>query len=163
MSSSNININFRPIPARQTFFTQQQNCFASDYIQRKKAKMASCFGKNSYDKRFETQSYDFRNSFFRGETLGGSQSGCNLFPYGKNNLIVGMYNTQNLTDVVTICDISNNIDCISSPTCTNVPSTTIDPERAPFYENYLIDPNGTLYGNTTCNLNNFMVYSTNNP
>ena len=62
----------------------------------------------------------------------------------KSNLIINLYSKENL-EGVNVLSISNTngdiLPCI------------------PFYENYIIDPSGELFGNTSCGINNFTKYS----
>lgn len=68
----------------------------------------------------------------------------------KNNLVSGLYTKLDLKDVSVISNSSNNV----SPT--SITLTSI-----PFLD-YNIDPQGQLFGNTICGLNNFINYKVGN-
>ena len=131
---------FNVIPAKPTFGTLRENLYQSDYINRKKRGLAYCNSSSRYN------SYHFK-------------LGCKrriAFPVNKSNLIIGQYSKENLKDVCTVtsfakvpvyCDCSSNeIACI--PVMIN-PTVT-------FYENYVIDPLGELFGNSQCGELNYV-------
>ena len=47
---------------------------------------------------------------------------------------------------------------ISSNTLEPTPVTVIQPSSVPFYQYYIIDQKGELFGNTQCGENNFVSY-----
>jgi len=69
--------------------------------------------------------------------------------FDKTSLYINLYTQLNLENICTITDLSGNCQI---PITTTVPY--INPSL-PTYNNYIIDPSGTLFGNTTCGINNF--------
>ena len=53
-----------------------------------------------------------------------------------------------------------NICVINSLATNTCPNTKINPSNI-FILNYQIDPNGSLFGNTQCGINNFLQYRQN--
>jgi outer membrane protein assembly factor BamB len=136
---------FQPISAKPTFGILQKNNYASDYT--KKLKLRQEF---SYSIKNQT-----RNNLSNNQIL--DLKNCQLKddiifnkPYlDKTSLIAGLYSEENLENIVTLSDSSQ----------TNTPSNiTIDISNIPFYNYYNIDPNGLLFGNTPCGLNNYINF-----
>ena len=70
----------------------------------------------------------------------------------KYNLNMNLFTTLNLTPVEVVEDSASKV----SP-------TLIDKILAAnFYNNYVIDPKGQLFGNTPCGYKNFLFYLNNN-
>lgn len=70
----------------------------------------------------------------------------------KYNLNMNLFTTLNLTPVEVVEDSASKV----SP-------TLIDKVLAAnFYNNYVIDPKGQLFGNTPCGYKNFLFYLNNN-
>jgi hypothetical protein len=114
---------------------------ASQYIYRKKARSTYCLTNNCPPKLNV-----------------GPESNLLLFNYSnklafypcknsinKANLYINLITKLDLPDVPVISD--NN----------NISPTTITTTAIPYLD-YNIDPNGILFGNTTCGLNNFINY-----
>jgi hypothetical protein len=69
-------------------------------------------------------------------------------PFSKNSLNRNLYTKINLTDICTV-KLNNPLTC----------PTTVDVNASvPFYYNYTIDPNGYLFGNSQCNINNYIKF-----
>jgi hypothetical protein len=68
----------------------------------------------------------------------------------KYNLNMNLFTTLDLTSVKVVEDSASK----ESP-------TTID-KAATFYNRYVIDPKGQLFGNTLCGYKNFLMYLKNN-
>ncbi len=64
--------------------------------------------------------------------------------FNSANLYVNLYKKEDLMGVVVIESACN-------PTGVIIPSL-------PFYEKYIIDPCGQLFGNTSCDINNYTKY-----
>ena len=79
------------------------------------------------------------------------EDSCDIYPFNKNNLIVNLYSKVDLANVKTICNGTN--ECNSGDLDTN-----IDINTTPLYQNYIIDPNGSLFGNSRCSTNNYTEY-----
>ena len=74
---------------------------------------------------------------------------CDIYPFEKKDLIVNLYSKEDLQGVTSVCS-GTNVCAQSSP--------NIDSTKLPFYQNYIIDPNGTLFGSSQCGINNFTNY-----
>jgi len=137
---------FQPIPAKPAFGVLQKNKYASDYT--KKLKLKQAF---AYSIKGQT-----RSNLSQGDLL--CLKNCELKNniifnksyLDKSNLIAGLYSKQNLENVIIVSP--------SSETQEPYTSTTIDLDNSPFYGYYNIDPNGSLFGNTPCGLNNYTNY-----
>ena len=75
-----------------------------------------------------------------------------LSNFDKSDLYINLYTKLDLEGVCTISDLSGN--CPVAIT-TTVPY--INP-NVPNFSNYVIDPSGNLFGNTTCGINNYIDY-----
>ena len=136
---------FQPIPANVTFQQVKEPGFASDYISNKKSYLAYCNKKSSFDcKRRLTQGEYLLYNDGRSLTTGL----CSPF-FNNSNLVSNLYSKENLSGVCTVSDT------------TSICAPKIDPSlTTPFYNNYIIDPNGALFGRTPCGLNNYVAYMT---
>jgi len=133
--------SFKTNTARQTFGLFKESKTAGDYIYNKKAKTTFYSQKKCIPcKSFNTQS--------------------NLL-LSKNNYFLNFktINTSNL-----------NINLITKLNLTHVNVYKAIDIGNPPYVYYNVDPNGELFGNTTCGINNFLnyleynlPYKTNNP
>jgi len=78
---------------------------------------------------------------------------ANRLKYTNNfnhaDLYVNLYSQMDVGNVCTISDLSGN--------CPTTISTTVTPNTLPL--EYVIDPSGALFGNTTCGLNNFTEFN----
>lgn len=115
---------------------------ANEYTYKKKARSSYCFTNNCSPK-----------------INIGSESNLLLFNYSKklayypyknsinkSNLYINLITKLDLKDIPVI---SNNI--------TNESPTIITTTATPYLD-YKIDPNGNLFGNDICNINNFINY-----
>lgn len=160
---------FNTISAKPTFGTIKENLYQSDYINRKKAIITYCSTPDYNNKIKNATSYHIMNSFKLGSYIASLDKYKNLL-INKNNLIIGQYTQSNLKDVCTVSenyyntapspksDISS-LDCLICP----VPSDIIiDPNNPnntlPFYNNYIIDPRGQLFGKSQCGELNYINY-----
>uniref|UniRef100_A0A6C0EWA2 Fibronectin type-III domain-containing protein n=1 Tax=viral metagenome TaxID=1070528 RepID=A0A6C0EWA2_9ZZZZ len=141
---------FSPIPAKPTFGNITQSDYASDYIQNKIAKLAYCrdLKKSNCKKKFSQSELLLFN---KGRLLNSYAFGIGTSLINESNLIAGLYTQSDLSGVAVICDVSGDA-CITP--------TAIDSSNVPFYEHYLIDPDGQLFGNTPCGITNFTKYMT---
>lgn len=145
---------FKIIPATPTFGTLKQNLYQSDYIKRKKS--ISCM-KSS--KITTSKSYEMKYSYNQEKNHVNSNS-CNIIPVNKSNLIIGQYSKLNLDGVCTVSVVSKTNRDINEYDCDSTP-VQLDPSVI-FYENYLIDPLGQLFGKSQCgelNYTRYMNYS----
>lgn len=127
---------FAPIPAKPTFGTVQPLLYSSDYLNYKKTKALNCIcypmnRKTNYNNYY--LSLDKR--IFHSEL-------------NRTNLVYGLYSKENLKYVTPI----------SSNTLQPAPVSVIQSTNVPFYQYYIIDQKGELFGNTQCGENNFVNY-----
>jgi hypothetical protein len=112
--------------AKAAFGTLKKNMYQSDYLNKKKGIAMAC------EKRCTN-----------------NNNGDNIFSTNKYNLIIGQYTEMNLTNVVTVDNIT------STPVVINPYDTN------PFYYTNTIDPYGQLFGTSPCgilNYNHYIVY-----
>jgi len=142
---------FSPIPAKPAFGNITQSDYASDYIQNKIAKLAYCrdLKKSNCKKKFSQSELLLFN---KGRLLNSYAFGIGTSLINEANLIAGLYTESDLSGVAVLCDVSG--DACITPTAINSASVL------PFYEHYLIDPDGQLFGNTPCGITNFTKYMT---
>lgn len=159
---------FAPIPAKATFGTLKENLYQSDYINRKKSKLAYCRTPSCCNKIKISNSYEGINLYNLGRYTHSLKT-CNIFPINKGNLIIGQYSKLNLNNVCTISNgtpptkpCSNDNPC--NP-CQNNTPVQIDPNSAtePFYWEKTIDPLGELFGASQCGELNYTQYMVFNP
>lgn len=137
---------FNMIPAKPTFGTVRENLYQSDYLNRKKGIITYC---NSLSRcqRPKAPSYNTLNLF----NLTYRLNRCNVAPpINKRNLIIAQYTKENLIDVCTVSSSS----FYNTGVCNSV---SIDPTKT-FYENYVVDPLGELFGNSQCGELNYTDY-----
>ena len=141
---------FSPIPAKPAFGNITQTDYASDYIQNKIAKLAYCSDvkKANCKKKFSQSELLLFN---KGRLLNSYAFGIGTSLINEANLVAGLYTESDLSGVAVLCDVSGDA-CINP--------TAIDSSNVPFYEHYLIDPDGQLFGNTPCGITNFTKYMT---
>ena len=139
---------FSPIPAKPTFGNITQSDYASDYIQNKIAKLAYCNDvRNANCKKKFSQSELLL--FNKGRLLNSYAFCAGTSLINEANLVAGLYTESDLSGVAVVCDVSGDA-CITP--------TAINSLSVPFYEHYLIDPDGQLFGNTPCGMTNFTKY-----
>lgn len=147
--------NFTPIPAKPTFGSKQNNLYASDYIANKKIKYHinnSCSNScNNLKTNTNTFIFNYPSNYQTDMTQG------NLLLFNKYRYPVKNNNTSNLNrNLYTSLDLKNvNVVQKTNPSIT---PTTINPSATPFYENYIIDSSGVLFGNTECGINNYVSF-----
>ena len=149
---------FAPIPAKPAFASLNERVFQSDYIANKKAKLIYCKERLYCDKLLHASSYDQKNLFNRGLNI-KNLGNFTLLPFNKSNLIVNLYSKEDLVDA---CTVIKGYPCKQIDVCAacDAPTTIVTPSdlTEPFNFNYTIDPQGTLFGNTPCGINNFVHY-----
>lgn len=146
---------FNTNPAKQAFGNIRQNMFQSDYIKRKKA--ISTLHSTRWNKN-NVYGYETKYLLNRGKYYYGINN-CDVLPVNKKNLIAGQYTKMDLQDVCdittfTTSDPSGN-ECLDGCTPVQLDTAVI------FYENYVIDPCGQLFGKSQCgelNFTHYMVY-----
>ena len=160
---------FAPIPAKPSFGTLKENLYQSDYINRKKAKLAYCKTPSYCNKIKKANSYALINYYNLGRYSRNLET-CNIIPINKGNLIMGQYTKLNLTDVCTVStgtpptqQCGNGTDELPCNPCQTSPYVTIDPDGScssdvseiPFYWYATIDPLGELFGASQCGEKNY--------
>ena len=122
---------------------------SSDYLKNKKSKLTYCKA-NNCTKLTQASSYDQMNLFNNGQYLESVAGDPLLVGNYKSGLISTLYTAMDLTGVLIVTDLIDN------------EATCIDISLIPFYENYSIDYNSTMFGNTPCSLNNYFIYQKSN-
>ncbi len=141
--------SFKNYPAKPAFGVNRESINAGEYILRKKAKTSFCTAAGCPQKYlFNTQGN--LNLLRTAKQLEFVKS---KLPFNKNNLNI---NLVTKLDLEGICVIKDAID----DAC---PTSIIYSEIPDFYNRYIIDPNGKLFGNTQCGINNFLNYLVYNP
>lgn len=129
----------RVFSAKPAFQGLRQETIASDYIVSKRNNVLCCkIGKN------RTNSYQ---DYLTKKNLDSAVS----FQANKYDLVGGLYTTEDLCGITTLCSKNINAGTCSAPTNINVKSV-------PFYSYYVADPAGELFGNTLCGTNNYANY-----
>jgi hypothetical protein len=96
-------------------------------------------------------SYNYLLDIRRGFRLDKDQINGPSSYYNQMDLISGLYNSIDLTNVTSVCAGADADTCITV--------TGIDNNNCPpLYQNYRIDPDGELFGNTPCTINNYLNY-----
>jgi len=143
--------SFKIIPAKPAFGVTNEPVDAGNYILSKKAKNVICGTKKFITTNilFNTQSnlitfkkYNYLNS-------------ANANSINNRNLNMNLITKLNLQGVQVI---QSNVYPFYSPTSI-IPNTTTSIPCL----NYIIDPEGNLFGNTLCGLNNYLYYLQYNP
>ena len=139
---------FQPISsAKSTFKELKEPQYASDYITNKKAHISYC---NNNCKKISTLC---KKKWSEGDYLlykKGRDAKLSILlgtTFDTTELYGGLMTYEDLMDVSVI---QNNI--------TSDSPTLIHPLNVPFYQYYNIDPNGVLFGNTPCGVNNYVKF-----
>jgi len=143
---------FKTISAKPTFGTLQPNLYQSDYINRKKGIIVFCKRECICKNIKVAPSYDIKNSF----NLGLRFNRLNNIHNNKSNLIISQYTKENLENV---CTVSPIVPLLEN-SCQNNGPVIIDPLNStiPFYNTYIIDPLGQLFGKSQCGELNYTEY-----
>ena len=138
--------SFKNYPAKPAFGVNRESINAGEYILRKKAKTSFCTAAGCPQKYlFNTQGN--LNLLRTAKYIDRSM------PFNKNNLNINLVTKLDLTGVCVIEDASTG-NCASNIVYSEIPD---------FYNYYVIDPSGNLFGNTQCGTNNFLNYLVYNP
>jgi hypothetical protein len=130
--------SFKSNPARPAFGVFAEPLQAGEYIYNKKVKATYC-GTNNCPSRVKLDSQNNLLLFKRSTRF------CLKNMIDKTNLNINLITELDLKDVPVIADFSGNVP-------TTILSTNIP------YLDYNIDPNGDLFGNTICGVNNYVQY-----
>jgi hypothetical protein len=140
---------FKNYPAKPAFGSNRESINAGDYILRKKARSYFCTSSNCPQKYILNTQGEL-NLLRTAKYLDVYK---HKLPFNKNNLNINLVTKLDLKDVCVIQDPSGNV----------CPTTIRYGEIPNFYVRYIIDPNGKLFGNTECGINNFLNYLVYNP
>mgnify|MGYP003353770974 CR=1 FL=1 len=141
--------SFKNYPAKPAFGVNRESVNASDYIFRKKSKASFC----SYTlcpQKYTLNSQGELNLLRKSKYLENIKQ---TLPFGKSNLNINLVTKLDLEGVCVIEDASGNV----------CPTDIVYLEIPNFYNRYIIDPKGKLFGNTQCGINNFLNYLVYNP
>lgn len=138
---------FAKYPAKPTFgvFKEPQN--AGDYITNKKIKYSFCSPNICHPNK---NIYSQSNYLFLKQANNLAFYSCRN-SINKTQLYINLITKLDLTNVPVIEDLSGNVSPV-----------IIDTTTTPFLK-YNIDPNGLLFGNTPCGINNFENFLVYNP
>ena len=140
---------FKNYPAKPAFGSNRESIDAGQYVLRKKARSYFCTSGTCPQKYILNTQGDL--NFLRTAKYLDRYK-CQL-PFNKNNLNINLVTKLDLTDVCIIKDASGNV----------CPTDIVYSEIPNFYNRYIIDPDGKLFGNTECGINNFLNYLVYNP
>lgn len=135
--------------AKPTFEKIKKGTESSDYLKNKKSKLIYCNG-GKCGRLNKSTSYNERILYNNGKLINDNGDGLTINPNHKYDLVNNLFSTMDLNGAYVITDVSNN-----DPTC-------IDISLIPFYGNYNIDPDDSLFGDSSCSANNFVNYMTTN-
>jgi hypothetical protein len=141
--------SFKNYSAKPSFGSNKESNDAGDYILRKKARATFCTSA-SCPPRYNFNTQGELNLLRTAKYL--DNANCHL-PFNKNNLNINLVTKLDLSDVCVIEDASGNV-CPTNIVYNKIPD---------FYNYYIIDPSGNLFGNTQCGINNFLNYLVYNP
>jgi len=131
--------------AKSAFKSNKESNEAGDYILKKKSKATFCTS-GTCAPRYNLNTQGELNLLRTAKYIDKSKY---RLPFNKNNLNINLVTKLDLSDVCVIQDTVEN-------SCAN--NGIVYCEIPEFYNKYVIDPNGSLFGNTSCDLNNFSNY-----
>ncbi len=133
-------------PAKPAFGAVLESDDAGNYIQNKAAKTIFCnASKCPQTSKVKNQS----DLLLLRQARNLAKLRCDT-PYNSLQLYSNLYTKMNISNVCIINTLETN-------TC---PETKINPSND-FFDTYVIDSNGSLFGNDQCGLNNFLNYREN--
>lgn len=134
---------FAKYSAKNTFATFNESLQAGEYITNKKIKYSYCFPTVCHSNKNINSQNNYLN-LKRKNTIA-------LYPY-KNSID----KTQLYINLITKLQLNNDVNVISDLSG-NISPVIIDTTVIPFLK-YNTDPDGYLFGNTPCGINNFENY-----
>lgn len=147
---------FPTYPANPAFGVNLAVQNAGDYILQKKAKRSYCnisLCKQLNNVKSQSDLLLLRKSNYL-------YNKCNSQLFNTSNLNINLYTKLNLKHVKVI---ASNTSPGTSPTTLVVPTPgDTDPDSNP-YVTYIIDPCGTLFGDSICGVNNYQNFLVYNP
>jgi hypothetical protein len=135
--------------AKSTFEKKMRGTTSGDYLKNKKSKLTYCNGQ-SCGNPLRVSSYDQKFLYQNGKYLNEIMQNGFVDPNHKFDMINNLYSELDLSGAFVVTDISDN----------NL--TNIDISLIPFYENYMVDPDSSLFNNSMCNTNKYVNYMTSN-
>lgn len=148
-----------PISAKVTFGTLQENLYQSDYLIRKKSRLAFCNNPSYCNKIKLANNYKEYNLYNVGRYVKTLDT-CNIIPVSNDNLITSQYSKLDLQDICTVKNGAPPTIPIDGEICkTDVPVTINPNDTNPFYYSNTIDPVGALFGNSQCGELNYTQYT----
>ena len=142
--------SFNNFSAKSAFGVNKESNGSGDYILKKKARAIYCTS-YSCPPRYNLNTQGDLNLLRTAKYIDRNN---NRLSFNKNNLNINLITKLDLTNVCVIEDASGNV-------CAN--DGIIYVEIPNFYNRYIIDPSGQLFGNTSCGVNNFLNYLVYNP
>ena len=137
--------SFKNFSGKSAFGSNKASIDAGDYILKKKARATFCTS-STCPPRYNLNTQGELNLLRTAKYIDDID---NHLPFNKSNLNINLVTKLDLTDVCVIQDASGNV-------CAN--NGIIYSEIPNFYNRYVIDPNGSLFGNSQCDINNFLNY-----
>ena len=142
--------SFKNYSAKPAFGSNKESNSAGDYILKKKARATFCTSA-ACPKIYNLNTQGDLNLLKTAKYL--DNVNCRL-PFNKNNLNINLVTKLDLSNVCVIQNTHDNSCADNGIVYCDIPN---------FYNKYLIDPNGSLFGNTPCGENNFLNYLVYNP
>jgi len=133
--------SFQPVPANVTFQKRKNDVNINKYHYLEKHSSFVPFIKNNkcnqtIHRAISISTEDINDKWFK-----------------TTNLISNLYTKENLKGV---CVVQNTLNNSCSHNIPAIDATTS--KTNPLYYNYVIDPNGELFGSTPCGLNNYVNF-----
>lgn len=129
------------IQAKSCFGANREPLAAGNYIQKKKARATYCNSNSCINKNPGT--YENYNLLHTAQQLDKCKLPFDKYDLNRNHIFMEL-NTAGL--------------CVLRDASNGACATTIDPSLN-IYDNYIIDPSGVLFGNSSCGLNKFVKFT----
>lgn len=142
--------SFNNFSAKSAFGVNKESNGAGDYILKKKARATYC-ASSRCPPRYNLNTQGELNLLRTAKYIDMNN---NRLSFNKNNLNINLVTKLDLTNVCVIEDASGNVCADNGIIYIDIPN---------FYNRYIIDPSGQLFGNTSCGVNNFLNYLVYNP
>jgi hypothetical protein len=113
-------------------------------LQEKKSE-STCNGYGSYG---SYGSYENLLNIRRGYVLDKNEIN-EVPPFNQMNLVSGLYSVIDLNNVTTVC--AGTAECVGVTGMNNI-------NLPPLHQYYRIDPEGELFGNAPCSINNYLNF-----
>lgn len=150
-----MSYSFKNGSGKKSFGVFSEPLNAGDYINNKKAKTLLCAANNLLLFKKSTPLFYAANGCSTGMPVGSENDllllqKANALKQHLNeiknaNLYINLFSELNLQNISVIEDLSGNVPA------------TIAPLAIPYLE-YIVDPSGSLFGNSICGENNYVQY-----